>query len=199
MISIHAPREESDPSLLTVTVAPTDFNPRSPWGERRFDKCRTGQQHQFQSTLPVGGATHAFCRCIQIRNISIHAPRGGSDNSRCAWRAARESFQSTLPVGGATHAKDGENVIRVHFNPRSPWGERLRIPGGQHGCSDFNPRSPWGERLVKAYCFRMMILISIHAPRGGSDIMRFVNSWLSRISIHAPRGGSDIQCSLKSE
>ena len=34
-------------------------------------------------------------------------------------------------------------------------------------------------------------LISIHAPRGGSDsaLRIYINFWL--ISIHAPRGGSD--------
>ena len=36
------------------------------------------------------------------------------------------------------------------------------------------------------------ILISIHAPRGGSDSMlKLYDSYDSWISIHAPRGGSD--------
>ena len=57
-----------------------DFNPRSPWGERR-QQARSGQ---------VAGI------------ISIHAPRGGSDLRM--WRSLRywRKFQSTLPVGGAT-------------------------------------------------------------------------------------------------
>ena len=32
--------------------------------------------------------------------------------------------------------------------------------------------------------------ISIHAPRGGSDIMKAVTAVESTISIHAPRGGA---------
>ena len=34
-------------------------------------------------------------------------------------------------------------------------------------------------------------LISIHAPRGGSDRLRCVVVQINVISIHAPRGGSD--------
>ena len=34
-------------------------------------------------------------------------------------------------------------------------------------------------------------LISIHAPRGGSDLGDRIIDYMSNISIHAPRGGSD--------
>ena len=34
---------------------------------------------EFQSTLPVGGATLDILDAEQKRRISIHAPRGGSD------------------------------------------------------------------------------------------------------------------------
>ena len=34
--------------------------------------------------------------------------------------------------------------------------------------------------------------ISIHAPRGGSDLMGIHRTTLRTISIHAPRGGSDV-------
>ena len=36
-------------------------------------------------------------------------------------------------------------------------------------------------------------LISIHAPRGGSDFVFDWGGWISGISIHAPRGGSDLR------
>ena len=55
------------------------------------------------------------------------------------------------------------------FNPRSPCGERRNGSKSQPGHPDFNPRSPCGERLsiVRLLLFRQMI--SIHAPRVGSD------------------------------
>ena len=102
---------------------------------------------QFQSTLPVGGATlvreplRAVPPCI-----SIHAPRGGSDSGNSAAINTGTIFQSTLPVGGATDtysALPGRGVISIHA-PR----------GGSDDCI--------GEIYFESK-------ISIHAPRGGSD------------------------------
>ena len=59
-------------------------------------------REEFQSTLPVGGAT-IFAQLIDIiLVISIHAPRGGSDIYIAAIFTEVVLFQSTLPVGGAT-------------------------------------------------------------------------------------------------
>ena len=56
------------------------FNPCSPCGER-LGGLR-GQQHacQFQSMLPVRGATGGWKAHILTPPISIHAPRAGSDS-----------------------------------------------------------------------------------------------------------------------
>ena len=56
---------------------------------------------------------------------------------------------------------------------------------------DFNPRSPHGERRDLLENLVKLRLISIHAPRTGSD--QVYNSTFSCycISIHAPRTGSD--------
>ena len=123
-ISIHAPRVGSDQDRRGRRIEPFNFNPRSPCGERLRQKengekqgdfnprspCGERRTHshqaqscgQFQSTLPVWGATRFRWRASNQRNISIHAPRVGSDPIR----------QADLP-----HQPD--------FNPRSPCGERL--------------------------------------------------------------------------
>jgi len=146
------------------------FNPRSPWGERLYirkmeityagvsihaprggsDALEAHTYHTclwFQSTLPVGGATHAMTNqqdqpqrfnprspwggathggnpTIAFLKVSIHAPRGGSDND-----------------------PNDDAAGNGRFNPRSPWGERHDAPrhAGRHR-RRFNPRSPWGER-----------------------------------------------------
>ena len=36
-------------------------------------------------------------------------------------------------------------------------------------------------------------MVSIHAPRGGSDVVRSCYTLQWRVSIHAPRGGSDLE------
>ena len=84
------------------------------------------------------------------RSISIHAPRTGSDTPTLDELAERVEFQSTLPARGAT-------------------GDGTALPCRQ---AHFNPRSPHGERRVLAIR-RAQGVISIHAPRTGSDPIPF--------------------------
>ena len=57
---------------------------------------------------------------------------------------------------------------------------------------NFNPRSPHGERLYAATIIMAAVIISIHAPRMGSDIaFTPYTDFKIIISIHAPRMGSD--------
>ena len=57
----------------------------------------------FQSTLPVRGATPVVQKFTAKINISIHAPREGSDSFMDNQNPSEISFQSTLPVRGATY------------------------------------------------------------------------------------------------
>ena len=65
-ISIHAPRVGSDRLRRVGPSLSIDFNPRSPCGERLWNKVNSGSAALFQSTLPVWGATryqHKFQPC----------------------------------------------------------------------------------------------------------------------------------------
>ncbi len=124
-ISIHAPRVGSDGQQPAHPHHHRNFNPRSPCGERRCAQSEQGRELQ----------------------ISIHAPRVGSDYPGPGHPAGRREFQSTLPVWGATVHQPTQPPEPVHFNPRSPCGERR--PGSMSG---------WSSRRI-----------SIHAPRVGSD------------------------------
>ena len=56
----------------------------------------------------------------------------------------------------------------------------------------FNPRSPRGERRDRRGIISRQLIISIHAPREGSDINNAQTPSKEHvISIHAPREGSD--------
>ena len=101
--------------------------------------------------------------------ISIHAPRTGSDERGGSVLVSPKTFQSTLPARGATPHKPGGRAATTHFNPRSPHGERLPVAAHQ----------------------RVALLISIHAPRTGSDLVALQDGDAGGISIHAPRTGSD--------
>ena len=148
--------------------ADSNFNPRSPHGERRF---MTWER-------------------IAADMISIHAPRTGSDPPEppAAARAA-SNFNPRSPHGErqdeTRHAATSGN-----FNPRSPHGERRRasqpppeppaisIHAPRTGsdrctllhlpsCNNFNPRSPHGERQrASTICARRRAHFNPRSPHG---------------------------------
>ena len=102
-ISIHAPRTGSDSTVSDTAHASTHFNPRSPHGERR--RCRRFQAlplSDFNPRSPHGERQSAGADGAGRLQISIHAPRTGSDNSGGHGFLSRWQFQSTLPARGAT-------------------------------------------------------------------------------------------------
>ena len=148
-ISIRAPREGSDDSEADQILCEDDFNPRSPRGERHHiravqqprpavfqstlpargatpDQPGGGYRAPFQSTLPARGATGREHSQPDIADISIHAPREGSDQLSVGRPRRRQRFQSTLPARGATTQSAAHRAGRSDFNPRSPRGERRR-------------------------------------------------------------------------
>ena len=123
-ISIHAPREGSDVSDRTIIILSGYFNPRSPRGERRSALINRHKNLIFQSTLPARGATCARASRADSFEISIHAPREGSDAAVQSKLHPPQPFQSTLPARGATPSAADQERNCKHFNPRSPRGER---------------------------------------------------------------------------
>ena len=62
----------------------------------------------------------------------------------------------------------------------------------ERGRINFNPRSPHGERQCPVSFTVFQCVISIHAPRMGSDSLCRHKQFAGTISIHAPRMGSDL-------
>ena len=134
-----------------------------------------------------------YC-CAEL--ISIHAPRTGSDCKSRSKRLSKRTFQSTLPARGATdpltnvaiscgsisiHAprtgsdRNTSHTISTqeHFNPRSPHGERLKYQRDVNIVIKFQSTLP-ARGATKARAQRWnRLVISIHAPRTGSDILLF--------------------------
>ena len=152
------------------------FNPRSPCGER---------QHVRYGHFDSG-------------NISIHAPRVGSDSYQQSCMAFCFEFQSTLPVWGATTRAIRFTSALIFQSTLPVWGAtfyRDTVP-----CAHvyFNPRSPCGERPGQSAKLYRQQHISIHAPRVGSDATCAPIGAGRGISIHAPRVGSDLFAKLPS-
>ena len=101
-------------------------------------------------------------------------------------------FQSTLSLRRATASFLSVSSSSLHFNPRSPCGERPKsilptdVPrdfnprspcgerhgvhgGNGHSSRDFNPRSPCGERHALGQVNGVPMQISIHALLAESD------------------------------
>ena len=123
-ISIHALLTESDGSIGSSFTGGGDFNPRSPHGERRSHPLLKTQQAHISIHALLTESDDLKPPPLRPRVISIHALLTESD--------LRPRIAS-MGVG--------------NFNPRSPHGERPRLPLHPWGIStDFNPRSPHGER-----------------------------------------------------
>ena len=146
-----------------------NFNPRSPWGER------------------LAGRENPTKRDV----ISIHAPRGGSDNFVDFDVGGHVAFQSTLPVGGATICCCCCVVFATDFNPRSPWGERPSSHYHVRNAVIFQSTLPVGGATNSRpqHCAKDVFQSTL--PVGGATRPDDDIPVLEDISIHAPRGGSD--------
>ena len=131
-----------------MQTAMANFYPRSPRGERPSmyhqasgvpagflstlpARGATGARYQmlpiveFLSTLPARGATAIIQELNKRDNISIHAPREGSDD-------VSSIDISILQIISIHAPREGSDVVAVylypplkrHFYPRSPRGER---------------------------------------------------------------------------
>ena len=146
-ISIHALQAESDDLLKIGFFMQTNFNPRSPSGERLWVVFQVVILIQFQSTLSKRRATERFLVCVFMfiisihalqaesdgdlflqayphKYISIHALQAESDGAIIAGLVLLYQFQSTLSKRRATTMQSQQMQMVTDFNPRSPSGER---------------------------------------------------------------------------
>ena len=191
-ISIHAPCTGSDyvePSGLAVH---TNFNPRSPHGERPAGsppamvsasyfnpRSPHGERHSSApaNTSPPGISIHAprtgsdYTALLPPSSqwISIHAPRTGSDVCDSVLNSVDSLFQSTLPARGATFG-----ILRCVADLKS-FQSTLPARGATAGAGIFQPARIFQSTLpargatARDAGLDTGIIISIHAPRTGSD------------------------------
>ena len=129
--------------------------------------------------------------------ISIHAPRAGSDGNRWGYIDVISSFQSTLPVRGATRISSFDwhsRRISIHA-PRA--GSDSSSSSSVSISSNFNPRSPCGERLKRWFVFQCLLKFQSTLPVRGATKNPEFGEIRVIISIHAPRAGSDIKSGLR--
>ena len=143
----------------------------------------------------------------------------GSDTASLEKCRSRPIFQSPLPAWGATWRNDNGKNGGINFNPRSPHGERLKKRFSAAQRAKFqSPLPAWGATLPGdnvqppklfqsplpawgATCHfiirRVRIIISIPAPRMGSDYHRYPDRGLSeRFQSPLPAWGATIHRQL---
>ena len=112
----------------------------------------------FQSTLPVRGATFNYLADAISAMISIHAPRAGSDRRL---------------ILGKERGND--------FNPRSPCGERRFTVQMCCYAGIFQSTLPVRGATLQSEKYTSLLMISIHAPRAGSDFPAVISETLTHI------------------
>ena len=132
--------------LRNYILQETQFQSTLPvWGATARYTIGSAPDERFQSTLPVWGATIVIATDAENMEISIHAPRVGSD----------------LHI----HATHSTIVISIHA-PRvgsDRQGKRKPRPS-----CDFNPRSPCGERPDTGEPFLMAVKFQSTLPVWGA-------------------------------
>ena len=146
-------------------------------------------------------------------NISIHAPREGSDKQGHGTISPTTHFYPRSPRGerpGAEGLATAYSRISIHapregsdaaagwaapqredFYPRSPRGERPSRPRLPASVWNFYPRSPRGERQGRFDFYHPMLAFLSTLPARGATAVRRDRAPVPGISIHAPREGSD--------
>ena len=137
-------------------------------GRDQLSPSSVSSPHHFNPRAPRGARPAVYGDARLGRIISIHAPLVGRDKV-CA----------------------GATTRRRYFNPRAPRGARLRQAYLMMLPRKFQSTRPsWGA-TARLDCLLELLLISIHAPLVGRDIIELYQKPLLRISIHAPLVGRD--------
>ena len=125
------------------------FNPRSPWGERQLLAIDAIGAATISIHAPRGGSDQDDIFIDAVLQISIHAPRGGSDNTDAPYRLAA-TISIHAPRGGSDSAVADACELYDEISIHAPRGgsDTVTLISIRPTFIDFNPRSPWGERRV---------------------------------------------------
>ncbi len=172
-----------------------NFNPRSPCGERPLISPPRPPAVEFQSPLPLRGATPHVSGSLSHPLISIPAPLAGSDTvcsaiapsityfnprSPCGERpegrpTAAERVRISIPAplaGSDLHPVVGRVTVRISIPAPLAGSDPRTLRGPWQPCY-FNPRSPCGERQhLPQPCARIIQFQSPLPLRGATEDRR---------------------------
>ena len=189
-VSIHAPHAGRDVCGFPPHRRGRCFNPRAPCGARLGSIESNRLLDSFNPRAPCGARQRLLAEIDE------------------EWQ-----FQSTRPMRGATGRAVNECHFDIGFNPRAPCGARHTVTMSLSVLSGFNPRAPCGARPIptrheingllfqstrpmrgatQSHVFIFpYIMVSIHAPHAGRDVIDGIAADMRGVSIHAPHAGRD--------
>ena len=170
----RSPRGERHLSRTMSSNLTACFNPRSPRGERRLGNNTLGGEMLFQSTLPAWGATADAAAVLSGKQVSIHAPRVGSDWWSVPLPSLRRSVSIHAPrVGSDDGAKPATGSIKEFQSTLPAWGATKAF-GAHRIAPTFQSTLPaWGATLLKRSCTAGRVFQST-LPAWGATPMRWV-------------------------
>ena len=131
--------------------------------------------------------------------ISIHAPRKGSDSIRFRNGTIMHYFNPRSPQGERLIIPGAENRRTHHFNPRSPQGERPAVNAAAVTAPNFNPRSPQGERQGTRVKYIRRKKFQSTLPARGATLRKLLQELISVLfqSTLPARGATEILRALQ--
>ena len=169
-ISIHALLTESDDFPRRLHPGRSNFNPRSPHGERPSPGSSPGPLPNFNPRSPHGERLANPCVLSSYLTISIHALLTESDMAFSTWDIGLHGFQSTLSSRRATAA------VNLHFRRGAISIHAL--------LTESDKPAPWRHPYLEAISIHALLTES-DTQSSGMDISK------SPISIHALLTESD--------
>ena len=168
------------------------FNPRSPHGERRRVAGHRKDSNQISIHAPRTGSDSSCGIHVHIGvGISIHAPRTGSDPPSCGVGACGSRISIHAPRTGSDSGEaHAAAVCRISIHAPRTGSDAIEAADDLVEWAFQSTLPARGATLHSTRTPRGGD-ISIHAPRTGSDQDAVLDEKISGISIHAPRTGSD--------
>ena len=185
----RSPYGERRSKATTGTVSVGDFNPRSPYGERLTKPTRQARLQHFNPRSPYGERLRQLAQKSPPTKFQSTLPLRGATQTVCQ-PGQQAQFQSTLPLRGATKLRSNGGLKRG-ISIHAPLTGSDFSTGLEAVCDAyFNPRSPYGERLLCVASTWSALNFNPRSPYGERLAFLFLYHFLTRFQSTLPLRGA---------
>ena len=140
----------------------------------------------FLSTLPAWGATSGFFNSLKFTDISIHAPRVGSDQMQFPCQLLLTYFYPRSPRGERPDtARLNYEIVKISIHAPRVGSDASIAAAGCHLCGFLSTLPAWGATTFRPDAHMSFRYFYPRSPRGErlfcSSIIFFCSSFLSTL------------------